>query len=242
MPEAPEQRLSQISTAWTVLQQAHGEAPEQAKAARRHLLQQYSATVYRYLLAATRCPDAADDLYQEFALRFVRGAFAGADPQRGRFRDFLKTALVRLVIDHQRHQTRRPQSLQEDVGAAEASSLVSDQEYIALWRTQLMTDAWRRLAEWERATGNPLNTLLRFRAQHPQATSQEIADQLSAPLAKPLTAAWVRKNLHDARRRFTEFLVEAVRDTLGPVGDLEDELLRLGLLEYCRGYLPSAGK
>src|ERR687883_306983 len=120
--DQPPERLSQISTAWTVFFQAH-QAPEKAaQVARQQLLEQYGTPVYRYLRAATRDADAADELYQEFALRFVRGDFQRAHPDRGRFRDFLKTCLYHLVIDHQRRQSKRPLALpaEEVAGAAES--------------------------------------------------------------------------------------------------------------------------
>src|SRR5829696_7116124 len=104
MEQGPDgERLSQIATAWTELFQAH-RGPEPALGeARRRVLMRYHTAVYRYLLGAVRDRDVADDLFQEFALRLMRGAFRGADPDRGRFRDFLKTALGRLVTDHGRH-------------------------------------------------------------------------------------------------------------------------------------------
>ena len=46
--------------------------------------------------------DLADEMFQEFALRLVRGDFRNADAARGRFRFFLKTALYHLVVDAQR--------------------------------------------------------------------------------------------------------------------------------------------
>ncbi|MCI0683011.1 MAG: sigma-70 family RNA polymerase sigma factor [Gemmataceae bacterium] len=238
MESATASRLSQISTAWTVFFAAHGQSSEEAKAARRQLLQQYSAPVHRYLRAACRDADVADDLYQEFALRLVRGDFHNAHPEKGRLRDFLKTALYHLVVDYQRKQQRRPAPLVADnVPAQEAWSAPSDEEYIAWWRAQLLANAWDLLAEWEQATGQPLYTVLRSRAQAPQATSQELAEQLAAVLNRPLSAGWVRKNLHDARARYTHLLIQSIRQTLQPTGDLDDELLRLGLLDYCRPYL-----
>jgi hypothetical protein len=47
----------------------------------------YHRAVHRYLLGALRDEDAAEELFQEFALRFVRGDFRWADRGRGRFRD-----------------------------------------------------------------------------------------------------------------------------------------------------------
>ena len=111
-------RLSQISTAWTLLYRAHEGVAEEAKAARRQLLQDYGGPVYRYLWAAVGDPDAANDLYQDFALRFVQGSFKNADPQHGRFRDFLKTVLYHLIVDHQRRRSAAAQPLPDQTDLA----------------------------------------------------------------------------------------------------------------------------
>ncbi len=66
----------------------------------------YGGAVQRYLLASVRDPDAASDLAQEFALRFLRGDFHRADPGRGRFRDFVKRAIYHLMIDHFRERKK----------------------------------------------------------------------------------------------------------------------------------------
>src|SRR6266571_6521976 len=94
-----EQRLSRIATQWTVVFQAHGAADHAAGEARNRLLLQYSGAVYRYLFGAVRNADVAADLCQDFAVRFLRGDFHRADPCRGRFRDYLKTALANQVND-----------------------------------------------------------------------------------------------------------------------------------------------
>src|SRR5262249_44107132 len=88
-------RLSRIETFWPVVTKAHGSSADAAAAARQ-LVQRYAQAVYRYLLGALRDADAADELTQEFALRFMRGALHGADPARGRFRDFVKGVLFHL--------------------------------------------------------------------------------------------------------------------------------------------------
>src|SRR5262245_27508512 len=102
-----DQHLSKIVTLWGPLQEAHAGEPEAARVAQRQLLERYTPAIYRYLLASVRDPHAADELFQEFALRFCRGDFKRADQQRGRFRDFLKTSLVHLVIDHHRRSKRQ---------------------------------------------------------------------------------------------------------------------------------------
>src|SRR5215218_5179677 len=98
-------RLSRIETLWPAVERAHGAPPEESAAAMWDLLRRYRGAVYRYLAGAVRDPDAADELFQEFALRFLRGDFRRADPGRGRFRDYVKSALINLVNDH--HSRRR---------------------------------------------------------------------------------------------------------------------------------------
>src|ERR1041385_8717939 len=100
--------LSHISTNWDLLAQAHGGFGAAPTTAQHALLMRYGDAVYRYLLKAVRDPQAADDLSQEFALRWLRGAFKNADPTRGRFRGYLSTALHHLVMDHHRRRQTEP--------------------------------------------------------------------------------------------------------------------------------------
>src|SRR6516162_4885261 len=98
-------RLSRISTIWEALRQAHEGTGGAAEEARRLLVERYGGAVYRYLHAALRDPHAAEDLTQEFALRLVRGDFRKVNAERGRFRDYVKTVLFRLVSRHRKRRT-----------------------------------------------------------------------------------------------------------------------------------------
>jgi RNA polymerase sigma-70 factor (ECF subfamily) len=235
-----QQHLSQISTLWTLLARAHEGAEEEGLAAKRIMLERYSAPVYRYLLAAVRSPDTADELFQEFALRVVRGDFRGANPQRGRFRSYLKTSLQHLIIDFTRK--RRHVSLTDSTPepAAEESSLLdSDREFQESWRTELMNRAWTALAQLEQQTGQPLHTVLRFRTDHPLVRSPQMAEQLAPLLGQSVSPEWVRKRLFLAREKFTDFLLAEVALSLEnpTVDELEQELTDLGLLNYCQAAL-----
>src|SRR5262245_46581246 len=238
-PDDRPTHLSQISTSWTVLFEAHQAGNDAAREARRQLLQQYGAPAYRYLMAAVRDPDAADELYQEFALRLVRGDFHRAHPDRGRFRDFVKTALCHLVVDHQRRCRRPSRELRPDDSVFATDGplpAACDEEFLGTWRAELLARAWEGLARWEQQTGQPFHTVLRFRADHTEMQSPEMAERLGARLGQKVTPGWVRKRLHQAREKFTDFLVEEVARTLeSPHRDgLEQELLDVGLLEQCR--------
>src|SRR5262249_52118677 len=143
---------SRIETHWTAVVRAHRAATDEAAAARAVLLERYGGAVRRYLLASLRDVDAADDLAQEFALRFLRGDFQNADPGRGRFRDFLKRAVYHLMIDHHRARRRTPRPLGDAVPDraaqgpdADAWDQDLDRQFLQSWREQLMAQAWAAL-------------------------------------------------------------------------------------------------
>jgi RNA polymerase sigma-70 factor (ECF subfamily) len=240
--DSPNPRLSRISTVWSLVRQAHQGAAGAAGHAQRVLMERYSGAVHRYLLGALRDEDAADELFQEFCLRFVRGDFRRADPQRGRFRDFVKTALFHLIADHRKR--RRPLPLGAEEPARMPPALTeSEQEFLSSWREELLERVWLGLAEIERKTGQPCHTVLRFRTDHPLLSSAELAERLGVLLGKELTVPAVRQALYRARDRFTELLLAEVEQSLeNPCReDLEQELTDLGLLAYCRSALGRRG-
>lgn len=237
MNEQPlNQRLSRISTQWSVLFQAHRDPVDAATTAQRLLMQRYGGAVYRYLLGIVRDPDAADDLAQDFAVRFLRGDFHRADPQRGRFRDFVKAALRRLVIDHHRRRQKQPLPLNEEELAVAAEPPDSDRQLLDSWRAELLTRAWEALAAAERETGQPFHAVLRLKADQPELRSPDMAAEMSRRLGRPVTAVAVRQLLHRAREKFAQLLLADVAHSLGNADDeqVQQELLDLGLLEYCR--------
>ena len=60
-PADPHAHLSQITTLWSMVNEAHGLDAEAANAARQRLLRRYGGAVKRYLLGALRDPEAADE-------------------------------------------------------------------------------------------------------------------------------------------------------------------------------------
>jgi RNA polymerase sigma-70 factor (ECF subfamily) len=240
--EQLEQHISQITTAWTVLFQAHASEGTSVDKAREQLLQRYSAPVYRYLLSAVRNADVADDLFQEFALRFVRGDFKRADPERGRFRDFLKRGLYHLVVDHYRRLQRQPQPLapeQSEPAGGEPVELESEREFLAIWRAEVMNRTWQALEQVERESGQPLYTVLRCRIDHPELPSPEMAVRLAARLHRDVSPQWVRKWLARGREKFSDLLLREVERSLEhPTEEsVSEELIDLGLSDYCQAAL-----
>ncbi|WP_435008669.1 RNA polymerase sigma factor [Tundrisphaera lichenicola] len=234
-------RLTQISTQWTLVFQAHQGTPEEVAAAQSELMSRYAGAVHRYLLAALRDPEAAEELDQEFAVRFLRGDFHRVDPARGRFRDFVKRALRNLMIDYHRRKKVRPRPMSGLMPeAADPSSKEGesdfDRRFLASWRAEIMSKAWRSLADLQEKTGQPYHTVLQLRIEHPDLTSTQLAERLSVALGRPIQAGGLRMALQRSRDRFVEFLVKEVSGGLDhPSPDqIEQELIDLGLHKYCK--------
>ncbi len=228
-------QLGGINTLWTAVQQAHRSGTI-ALEARRTLLERYSSAVRRYLLGALRDGDAAEELFQEFALLFLRGGLPGADRGRGRFRDYVKGVLFHLIADFHNKAKRRPISLEPGgIEPAVEPDREREQEFLISWRDDLLARTWVSLQE-EDGKGKAFFTFLRFRADNPEASSQEMAERLSQLLGKEVTAAGVRQTLHRARERFADLLLEEIAHAVADptVESLEEELTELGLLEHCR--------
>jgi RNA polymerase sigma-70 factor (ECF subfamily) len=237
------QRLSLIPTLWSLVHRAHHGPAEAANSARRQLLERYRESVSRYLRKLLHDPDAADEVFQEFASQVLHGDLRGANPRRGRFRSFVKGTLFHLVADYRKQQREWPGPLPAD-GAALASGpgdVESDRLFVESWCDELLARAWAALAEIEARTGQPFYAVLRFRADHPEMRSPQLAEELTARLGRPFTAAGVRQTLHRARERFAGRLLDDVTHALEhPTAEqLGEELVELGLLEYCR---PALGR
>ena len=81
--------------------------------------------------------------------------------------------------------------------------------------------------------------MLRWKTEQPDQRSAQMAERLSARQGRPYTENAVRKLLHRARNLFADLLVEEVARSLGTSDQeaLEQELIDLDLLDYCRSAL-----
>jgi DNA-directed RNA polymerase specialized sigma24 family protein len=241
LPLSPddEARLSQLSTRWTLLVRAQQrDDPAAARDAQSKLLPRYCAAVYRYVHGVVRDAAAAEELCQEFAFRFVRGDFRHARPEKGRFRDYVKTALFHLVGEYRRKQQAGGKLLPFDSRVFVKTPIPDDldAEFRESWKRELLNRTW---AELKRACGDgPGPTLydaLRRKADDPASSSAHMAERIAAEFGRPVTAENVRQMIHRARVKFAELLRQEVGASLpsdDPV-EIDGELAELGLLVYC---------
>ena len=119
----------------------------------------------------------------------------------------------------------------DDAGASGDDAL-----FQTSWRDELLARCWQKLADDERKSGKPYHSVLRYRVDHPDLRSPELAAGLSKQLGKEINAGAVRVLLHRSRELFGEMLLDEVTESLasGSLDDAEQELIDLELHEYCR--------
>ncbi len=225
--------LTELETSWTTIRTAHIPGPE-GQAAMGELIGRYHDAVLRYLRLKLRDSNLADEVFQEFWTKLLTHKLAGADNNKGRFRDYLRTVLHRLIIDHFR--VRKLQSLPP-------GDLVDpdqpDADYDRVWREAVLKRALSRLETYE--AGTPKNryaTVLNLRREFPKEPIEGIARKLGEQIDAKVTPESFRKTLQRARAKFFELLVQELKDTIHPATDqdIEDEIQALGLGHLYRRY------
>lgn len=229
----PNDRLTQLETNWTMIHSAHRPGPE-GQAAMRDLISRYHDAVDRYLRLKLRDRNLVDEVRQEFFVKVINHKLAGADVTKGRFRDYLRTVLQRLIIDQYRGRKTQPLPPGDLLDPT-----VPDLEFDRVWRRAVINRAFLRLATYEVTTPkNKYHTVLRLRQENPKASIDELARRLGEQTGTAVTSEAFRKTLQRARFKYFELLKQELRDTIHPAGpeEIEAEIFDLGLGSLYRRY------
>ena len=247
--EVVHERLSKFTTIWSMLASANdGDGSDEASQ-RLQFMQRYQRAAYRFLLGESADMHTADELFQEGVLRFVRGDSRDVDPQEVTSREFLRVTLTALINGHK--QVSLAPQLPATLSSTSQSGEAMDQQhqFLTCSREEMLDRAWICLQQAEQQGGPPHFSVLRFRAEHPDQSSAEVA--LEITLAKHIQPALSAHDLRDmlqrARQQYAEHLLDEViksltrSDSHAPVVDVELELRELDLLRFCRGALQRRG-
>lgn len=241
-PQRQTSRIDEIETQWSLLRLAHRDSVTSAGPARDHLVLRYNRAIRGYIGALVRDEHAADELAQDVVVRLLRGDFAGATPQRGRFRDLLKVAVKNMVRNYwSRQQGRAARNVQLEQLADFAVGDPPDDDWLAQWQATVLGMAWRALEAYQRETpGSLAHTVLKLRADHPDDDMAALALRLRDRAAQTMRPDALRQQLRRARLRFAQLLVEEIARSLDDPSPqrVEEELVNLELLDHVRDFLP----
>jgi RNA polymerase sigma-70 factor (ECF subfamily) len=163
-------------TAWSKI--LPGRASNNAAlAARTDLLLRYHEVVYEYFLQRLHNESAAAELYySEFAVRLLETdrLIRNADPQKGRFRDYLQTALWHMIADYYRERGKRLPPLASDVEGEPGTDVI----FGRAWKDEMITRAWKALEQYERDEGHLSYSVLLPASENGKVSAREVADLL----------------------------------------------------------------
>lgn len=222
------------TTRWSVVC-ASGKEDTAAQAALTALCETYWYPLYAFLRRRGCSQEESEDVTQAFFARLLeRGWVRSADRDRGRFRTFLLTALVRFLSkerDKERAEKRgggrAKLSLDFEAGETRyrlepADEGTPDRLFERRWA---MTVLDRVLARLEEEHGDDPARAAKFAALKPLMTASDAAApyaEVAATLG--MSEGAVKVAVHRLRKRYKELLRDEVAQTVSDAATVEQEL------------------
>jgi RNA polymerase sigma factor (sigma-70 family) len=222
-----------VTTRWSVVLAARDNASPDAAQALETLCRTYWYPAYAFIRSQGRRPEDAQDLTQEFFARLLAKDFLRVvQPEKGRFRTFLRMALKRFLSNewerlHAQKRGGGNAHLSFDTTLAEQrfrseppGTEAPDRSYDRRWALALLDEAMARLAR-ECAEAGKSAELEHLK---PHLTAEHGAlpyAELAAVLRTSEGAA--RVTVHRLRKRFRELFRAAIADTVSGPEEGESE-------------------
>lgn len=228
------------TTRWSVVLRARGE-PGEARAALEQLCRTYRPPVLAFVRSRGYALDAAEDLTQAFFARFLERAWhSSADPERGRFRSFLLTALKRFLIDAgaeaaalKRGGGVRFHALDDEGDCEDAAGETPDTVFEREWARAVLNAAFARLRNEAEQAGKLalFDRLGEFLVERPDESEYAHAAEELQLRRNTLAVA-----VHRLRHRLRELVREELSEITASRAELDEELrtLRGSLQELAR--------
>lgn len=226
-----------ISTLWSqVLAAADPDSPVGREALNK-LMSDYWPPLYAFARArGLDAPTAADRVQEFFAELLEKQWLASADPERGRFRAFLKTAFVRFLAKQRERAAAIKRGggvppLSLDLRNAEGALLFQpaggespERVFDREWAVITLNHALGRLLQECADSGREGHfELLRTSLGSGMGSSEQLARQVG------LTPRRARNTLHRMRRRLRSLLIEEIAGQVDDPREIASELAALRL-------------
>lgn len=224
------------TTRWSVIQASHDSEPQRARRALGELAEIYWYPLWAFAKRSGLDTHAATDAVGDFFLGVIEHAsLAGARPEAGRFRGYLRTAFRHFLIN----QAERSRALKRGGGAevfaidaADADRRYTNEPvdvaspealFDQAWARALLDHVVTRLAnEWEER-----GELERFTALRGLFLGGGGETHAEVALLLGMTEGSCKVAVHRLRKRYKTLLTEEIGETLTDPGEVEEELAYL---------------
>ena len=220
-----------LTTQWTQILNSQGAKGDGNSAALVTLCQNYHYPVLLFIRNRCGDPEKAKDLCQGFFEFLVETKFyRKADPERGRFRSFLLTAVKNYLLKEHRKASCQKRgavnihfSIEDDdlAGPELETNIPADAQFDQQWAITVFKSVWRVLRE----EYGQLDQLDRFEALRPTIMNpgiafpyEEVAGQLGMTESGAKSAAFRLKS------RFREIFRETVAQLVDHPNEVDAEL------------------
>ncbi len=236
IPSARRARFA--TTQWSVVLDAGSHRDNDgARVALSRLCQTYWYPLYAYVRRRGHSAHDAQDLTQAFFEQLLRRqSLASADPERGRFRSFILTAMNHFLAGEWKKNSAQKRGggigdLSLDWASAEqrfdlepAAATSPDTVFEKQWALALLAEVVGRLeGEYQAEEKGALFAAIRETLQG-RSESQPYAD---LALSLGMTEGAVKVAVHRLRKRYRELIRSQVAETLAPTEDVEAEMRHL---------------
>lgn len=226
-----------VTTRWSVVLAAGRNDTTRSRDALARLCQNYWYPLYAYVRRRGHNAHDAQDLTQEFFARILeKHSIAAADPNRGRFRSFILTAMNNFLAqewEKSRAQKRGggDQALSLDLAHAEerydlepSTSETPDKDFDKKWALALLESVMTQL-EQEYKNENKSDLFIALK----QTLTGSRESQPYADLAKQLntTEANIKVTVHRLRKRYRELLQAEIANTVDSPEEVKEEMRHL---------------
>ncbi len=203
-------------TAWTCIMQARSDSETSVGQALEHLAQLYWKPVFYHVRRKGYPEHDAEDLVQEFFRRFIeREGMAQADPNKGRFRNFLLASVNHFLCDE--YDRRNAQKRVPDPDYFESKAAQEGGHSFARdWATIVLDRAFSRLRDQ-----SPREARILEAQRGGKAPYRDLAKELETSEAN------VKVMAQRGRVKMRHYIKEALRETTTSEAEAEEELAEL---------------
>lgn len=220
-----------LTTSWSLVLAAAQDPSAGSHPALTRLCENYWNPVYAFIRRSGYDPDQSQDLTQTFFALLIEKNFLGvADPQRGRFRSFLLTAVKRFLANERDRNNALKRGagqipLSIDFENAETSYALADSEtpekvFERRWAISLLE---RVMASLRAEFGTP-EKAARFESMVPLLNNESGTryEELSAQMG--LSAGALRVLVHRMRHRYRDLVRTEIADPVAAPEEIDEEI------------------